>query len=151
MQDLDHINRCAWFDYQREKVYLRTSKAVRRACLKARKRGKRAKLPVNKEVEIKSRTCPNCGGKQITRLSNETHSKLAYDLKFTAGGIRRQVIRCTAARLKSVLNTRRPSAFRRCSPMGPPGASYVPTVSSPNGEHSTAKGRSLGDFKRERG
>ena len=26
------------------------------------------------------------------------HSKLAYDLKFTAGGIRRQVIRCTAAR-----------------------------------------------------
>ena len=32
---------------------------------------------------------------------------------------------------------RRPSAFRRCSPMGPPGASYVPTVSSLNGEHSS--------------
>jgi hypothetical protein len=28
----------------------------------------------------------------------EVHSKLAYDLRFTAGGIRRQVIRCTAAR-----------------------------------------------------
>jgi hypothetical protein len=26
------------------------------------------------------------------------HAKLAYDLKFTAGGIRRQVIRCTTAR-----------------------------------------------------
>src|SRR5207253_1185887 len=23
VQDLDHVNRCAWFDYQREKVYLR--------------------------------------------------------------------------------------------------------------------------------
>src|SRR5215475_2656892 len=46
-------------------------------------------------------------------------------------------IRCTVSRLKSVLKTRLPSAFRRCSPMGPPGASYVPRVSSPNGEHST--------------
>src|SRR5215475_2114477 len=45
-------------------------------------------------------------------------------------------IRCTACRLNSVLNTRRPSAFRRCSPMGPPAASYVPTVSSRKGEHS---------------
>ncbi len=45
-------------------------------------------------------------------------------------------IRWTVARLNSVVNTRRPSAFRRCSPMGPPAASYVPTVSSRNGEHS---------------
>src|SRR5437870_2401042 len=45
-------------------------------------------------------------------------------------------IRWTVVRLNSVLNTRRPSAFRRCSPMGPPAASYVPTVSSRNGEHS---------------
>src|SRR5438105_1647629 len=47
-------------------------------------------------------------------------------------------IRWTAVRLNSVLKTRLPSAFRRCSPMGPPAASYVPTVSSRNGEHSTA-------------
>src|SRR5262245_57200836 len=46
-------------------------------------------------------------------------------------------IRWTVARLNSVVNTRRPSAFRRCSPMGPPAASYVPTVSSRNGEHSS--------------
>ncbi len=98
LQDLDHVNSCAYFDYQREKVYLRTSKAVRSACLRQRERGKGAKLPVNREIEIKSSTCPRCKGKQITRLHNEMHSKLAYDLKFTAGGIRRHVIRCTAAR-----------------------------------------------------
>jgi hypothetical protein len=96
--DLDHVNRCAWFDYQREKVFLRTSKSVRRACLRHNKRRRRKKLPVNREVEIRSGTCPRCKGKRITRLSGEVHSKLAYDLKFTAGGIRRQVIRCTAAR-----------------------------------------------------
>jgi predicted RecB family nuclease len=97
LEDFDHVNRCAWFDYQREKVFLRTSKAVRKACLRHRKRRKRAKLPVNKEVEIRSSTCPRCKGKRLTRLYEEMHYKLAYDLKFTAGGIRRQVIRCTTA------------------------------------------------------
>jgi hypothetical protein len=53
---------------------------------------------VNREVEVRSHTCPRCKGKRVTRLYGEMHSKLAYDLKFTAGGIRRQVIRCTAAR-----------------------------------------------------
>src|SRR5262245_48813729 len=43
----------------------------------------------------------------------------------------------TVLRLNAVLKTRLPSAFRRCSPMGPPVASYVPTVSSRNGEHSS--------------
>jgi hypothetical protein len=36
-----------------------------------------------------------------------------------------------------MLKTRLPSAFRRCAPMGPPVASYVPTMSSRNGEHSS--------------
>src|ERR1041385_2652370 len=48
-------------------------------------------------------------------------------------------IRWTAVRVNSVLKTRLPSAFRRCSPMGPPAASYVPRVSSRNGEHSTSR------------
>ena len=98
LEDFDHVNRCAWFDYQREKVYLRTSKAIRRACRCRRKRRKRAKLPVNRQIEIKSDTCPRCKGKRIIRLPKEIHSKLAYDLKFTAGGVRRQVIRCTTSR-----------------------------------------------------
>src|SRR5437660_4360270 len=50
-------------------------------------------------------------------------------------------IRWTVVRLNSVLKTRRPSAFRRCSPMGPPAASYVPRVSSRNGEHSSGRRR----------
>ena len=58
--------------------------------------GNGSKLPANREVEIKSDTCPRCKGNRITRLDRRIVSKLAYDLKFTAGGIRRQVIRCTA-------------------------------------------------------
>jgi len=114
LQDFDHINRCAYFDYQREKVYLRTSETVRKACVQQRKQKKRAKLPVNRVVEIQSSTCPRCKGKRITRL-DEKHSKLAYDLKFTAGGIRRQVIRCTAARhrCEDCKKTFLPKRYRR--------------------------------------
>jgi predicted RecB family nuclease len=98
VEDFDHVNRCAYFDYQREKVFLRTSKTIRRACRRHRKRRKWAKLPVSRVVEIKSHVCPVCKGKRIKRLYDVVHSRLAYDLKFTAGGIRRQVIRCTTAR-----------------------------------------------------
>jgi len=100
LEDLDHVNSCAYFDYQREKVYLRTSEAVRRACRNHRKRRKSPKLPVNRDVEIQSNDCPGCKGKRITRLDGKTYSKLAYDLKLTEGSIRRQVIRCTAARYR---------------------------------------------------
>ena len=115
LQDFDHVNRCAYFDYQREKVFLRTSKAIRRACLRHKKPRKRDKLPVNREIEIRSHTCPACNGKQITRLSSKMHSKLAYDLKFTGGGIRRQVIRCTAAsyRCEECKRTFLPRRYKR--------------------------------------
>jgi hypothetical protein len=98
LEDLDHVNRCAYFDYQREKVYLRTSETVRKACQSHHKQRKAPKLSVNRAVKIRSNVCPDCRGKHITRLPGETHSKLAYDLKFTAGSIRRQVIRCTTVR-----------------------------------------------------
>lgn len=98
LDDFDQVNRCAYFDYQREKVFLRTSKPVKRACLHRHKHRKQLKLPVNRVVEFKSNICPSCKGKRITRLYNKMHSKVAYDLKFTAGDVRRQVIRCTAVR-----------------------------------------------------
>ena len=76
-------------------MFLRTNRVVRRACRGTGKRRKRFKLPANREVEFKSDACPRCKGTRLTLNSRKVISKLAYDLKFTAGGIRRQVIRCT--------------------------------------------------------
>ena len=97
LEDFDRINSCAYFDYQREKVFLRNNRVIRRACRGSGKRRKPFKLPANREVEFKSDACPRCKSTRLTRASSRIHSKLAYDLKFTAGGIRRQVIRCTAS------------------------------------------------------
>jgi predicted RecB family nuclease len=98
LQDFDEIHRWAYFDYQRERIFLRTSEPIRKACQHLRKQKKTPRLPVNREVEIESGTCPYCKGNRIGRFSREPHSKLAYDLKFTKGGIRRQVIRYTTVR-----------------------------------------------------
>lgn len=95
LADLDHINRCAYFDYQREKVFFRTNKAVKRACLLQRRRRPRPRA--TRDIEIGADVCPCCGGGQVAQLGEKTCSKVAYDLKFTRGGIRRQVIRCKAA------------------------------------------------------
>jgi predicted RecB family nuclease len=94
LPDFDHINRCAYFDYQRERVFLRTNKTVKRACLLQRKR--RPRPPATRELETGADTCPSCGGGRVIRLPEKTCSKIAYDLKLTRGGIRRQVIRCKA-------------------------------------------------------
>jgi predicted RecB family nuclease len=96
LEDFDHVNSCSYFDYQREKVFLRTNEVVRRACRGVGKRRKRLKPPASREVEFRANTCPRCKGTHLTRNSRRMHSNLAYDLKFTVGGIRRKVIRCTA-------------------------------------------------------
>jgi hypothetical protein len=98
LQDFDHVNRCSYFDYQRHKVFVRTNKAIGRAWRRQCKRKKRPKLPVNRKVEITCDACPFCKGERISRVGKEKRVKMAYDLRFTAGGIRRQVIRCTAVR-----------------------------------------------------
>jgi hypothetical protein len=47
-------------------------------------------------VEFRDDACPFCRGARITRLPERIRSRLAYDLEFSLGGIRRRVIRCTA-------------------------------------------------------
>jgi len=98
--DFKYINDCGHFDYQRQRVYIRTSKLARRNRKKARRYRNRT-LRVSQRVHIVSRKCPACGsaaviqwpsGKKVTGYS--TKRKKAFDLVFTAGGIKRRVIEC---------------------------------------------------------
>ena len=92
--DFEHINSCAYFDYQREKVFPRESGPVRKA-RRRRRQDKPRKVRVNREIRVRSSKCPLCDGSQIVRVGEQVHTKLAYDLKLTDSGIRRQVIACT--------------------------------------------------------
>jgi predicted RecB family nuclease len=101
--DYQYINGCARFDYQRQRVYARTSKLIRKARRKAYQHRNR-KLRASRRVQIVARTCPSCGGTDIARWPKAKpgcgyapRCKRSFDLVFTPSGIRRRVIECRAA------------------------------------------------------
>lgn len=99
--DFKYINACGRFDYQRQRVYIRTSKMTRKSRKKPRRYRNRS-LRVSRRVQIVSRKCPACGGREVIQWSSgkkvtgySTKRKKAFDLVFTSGGIKRRVIECT--------------------------------------------------------
>ena len=95
--DLQFVTQCAYFDYQREKVFLRTNDAIRRANSVKKRFEKPRKLKINKTIEVRSRKCPSCANTSLVRHFDKTRSKIAYDLRVSESGIKRQVILCKAA------------------------------------------------------
>jgi predicted RecB family nuclease len=95
--DFEHISNCAHFDYQRQRVFARTSKLLKKN-RKRPTRNENRKLKVGRYLEITSIRCPECGGTEIIRcskgkkLSGAPRVKRVLDLVFTAGGIKRRVI-----------------------------------------------------------
>jgi predicted RecB family nuclease len=101
--EFEEINRCSYFDYQRERVYLRSSTTLRKS-QRARKKKRRRKLRVTKRFVVTSRRCPWCKG---TSLATEVYrrgpdcpeprTRRAYDLVMTPSGVRRKVIEVRAS------------------------------------------------------
>jgi predicted RecB family nuclease len=96
--ELAQINKCAYSNYQREKVYLRTSPAVRRS-LRRKHRAARKLLKENAVVECGGpQTCPQCGSDQV-RANGTWHARMrVWDLKFTQSGPKRWVARYRSLR-----------------------------------------------------
>ena len=80
------INNAAYWDYQRERVYVRSSKTIKRASQNAlRHRSKR--LPVKVGIEYPPlSSCPRCGGVDLD-LRGKTN-RLTYDVSFMRSGVR---------------------------------------------------------------
>ena len=97
--DFEHISNCAHFDYQRQRVFVRTSKILKKN-RKRPTRNENKKLRVGRYIEITSDKCPECGSTEIIRWSKgrkvmgRPRVKRVLDLVFTSGGIKRRVIEC---------------------------------------------------------
>ena len=98
--ELEAINRCAYSDYQRDKVYLRTSPAMRKSLRRKQRTGNR-RPKVNEEVECRTpEKCPKCGGMQVHGWGPYSSQKLVYDLRFGAAGVKRWVTQYCTQRYK---------------------------------------------------
>lgn len=92
--EFEEINKCSYFDYQRNKIYLRTNKKVKRAV----KRIKKQRDNINKFDKIIksiSRNCPSCNQNEFYRLNNT--KKLIIDLKFMKNGIKKWIVKLPAS------------------------------------------------------
>jgi hypothetical protein len=89
IEELDVINKCSYFDYQRSKVYLRTNKAIRTALGRENKAKARINA-VDKQIWLPER-CPHCGGKEVHFASKIQRRRRILDLRFMKNGVKKWV------------------------------------------------------------
>jgi predicted RecB family nuclease len=94
LPEFERASRCAWFDYQREKVVARKSgqKRIRRAG-----REKARQPRPTRRVVVRGNRCPECKGRNVCEARSPRLTKLLLDLKVADGSIRRVVVKYSTA------------------------------------------------------
>jgi uncharacterized protein YprB with RNaseH-like and TPR domain len=88
--EIDHINKCAYFDYQRERVHVRTNPYLKKYYYKKQKKRKVDYRPSTLINPVTDTACPLCNKQKRKRV--RALSKKVIDLKFTQSGVRRWVV-----------------------------------------------------------
>lgn len=91
LPELANITKCAYFNYQRDKVLFRTSPILRKLRRQKLRRKKRKHKANTQIVYNAPRKCPTCEETSICR--NRKYHKLVLDLKVTGSGIKRWVVK----------------------------------------------------------
>jgi len=102
--ELEEINRAAYWDYQREKIFLKSNNQLRKI-VKAAQKKVRTKPRINKMIRcLPPPKCPLCG--ELKLHKNKIHTKIVIDIQFSQSGIKRWIVkylfyryRCTFCRL----------------------------------------------------
>jgi hypothetical protein len=98
LPDFEHINNCAYYDYQREKVYFRT-KTRKQSRSTGRDGSRRERHHINKHVEIPTpERCQQCGSTMLYRHGPKR--KVVYELRFTKSGVKRWVVQYQTRRVR---------------------------------------------------
>ncbi len=91
MPELEYINQSAYWDYQRDKIYVKSSQQLKRASKKV-SRSRTRDLPINEVVECQPPTyCPKCKATDIRKWDKT--SKIVYDLKLGQASIKRWIVK----------------------------------------------------------
>ena len=97
IDDFETITQCAYFDYQRKKIYLGANNNLRRKYVK-RQRLLQRNYRINQYVDvIFPEHCPICKNTNL-RQHEKGKPKLVVDLKFFNGGIKRWVTKVAKKR-----------------------------------------------------
>ena len=72
--ELDVINKAAYWDYQRERIYVKSNKSVKRALRQASKA--QPALSPNTEIELaRPRSCPKCNSTKLAHKNKASKDR----------------------------------------------------------------------------
>lgn len=94
-EDLKRVAKCGYFDYQPDKVFVRTHPHFK-TINKRHRRLRRTSLRVNKVDSIECERCPECRSKNIHKGKQMSHDLV--DLKFFKGGVKKWITRIVSWR-----------------------------------------------------
>ncbi len=89
-KDFEVVNKCAYFEYQRNKIYFRKNKTIRKN-IKRKEKQANIKYRPNKIIEIKSYKCPYCKSKGVLHSRDRFYTRICLDLRFLPHGIKRWI------------------------------------------------------------
>lgn len=99
LPEFQKINEAAYWDYQRNRVYVRSDTRLLRLSHKALKEHSRSKLRPNKVIVVEDQrpaSCCQCTGSLIYKWGR--YSQTVYDLRLSRGGVKRWVVRYSFSR-----------------------------------------------------
>ena len=88
--DLEYINQCAYFEYQREKVFIRANKYLKKS-QRRQKRAIKKNHRINEKRLVEMNACPNCGNENLLSAEYPLR-KNVFDFKFYQSGMRKWII-----------------------------------------------------------
>jgi hypothetical protein len=94
LEDLERVAKCAYFDYQRDKVFVRTHPHLKPVTRKRRQ----PSIRVNAVSTLESDRCPLCRSKQIEQ--GKQMSRVESDLRFFKGGVKKWITRTISWRYR---------------------------------------------------
>jgi DNA-directed RNA polymerase subunit RPC12/RpoP len=94
-EDFEKVAKCGYFDYQRDKVFVRTHPHFK-TINKRHRKFQRTSLRVNKVHTFECQRCPECRSKDIHKGKQMSHDLV--DLKFFKGGVKKWVTRIVSWR-----------------------------------------------------
>ena len=96
VEDFSPITKRAYFDYQRDKIYVRTNPHFKDLERRKQKNKKRYQPAAQSSRHSQGCPCPYCKGSNISRDYTNFHARDSLDLRISPGGIKRWIIRYRA-------------------------------------------------------
>jgi hypothetical protein len=90
-EEFRRVADCAYFEYQRNRVYVRTNPKMKRYQRRSKKQGETAAIRPNKIMDKIIPVCPRCKSDKLILDYQEGRDKYVFDLWFSRGGIRRWI------------------------------------------------------------